>query len=168
MSQKSILDTVQKIVEKSKRAHDGPAYEADQAYLHLIDALRNILSTGEALPDTKKIVVEAIDELLYYTKLGIFVNNSFSPLSPSMCARANLRKGSFISGKRFVVMDEETFNSNSDAQFPEHTYYAYKTYMHGSYFYRLNPQFTDRLSEEQVEEFGLAEAILDHNINQLE
>jgi len=168
MNQKHILASAKHIVEEMRRAPDGPAYEADDTYQACIDNLMNILSTGEANPDTTTTISNMVKDMENYKGLGILVDGRFSPISTSIAARFNIKAGSFVSGNRFLVITQDEYRgimgySNPSPMLdPDATWNLdTSSLVHQRYYYICHPEEILTLSKEVISRLGLDRAFVD-------
>lgn len=166
LNQQQIVDSAQSIADTMRQSPAGNAFDADENWLASLDAIRCILDIDEAQEDAKRQVCNIIKEMEAYQGLGIHINGSFSPISPSVAARFDIKPGSFVSGNRFLVIREgdveRDFELHEDAEWDIET----DSIIHRRYYMLRFPEEMMNLDDETIRSLNLEEAVLDHQIQQ--
>lgn len=111
MSQKQILDTALNFVKRAKFRNSESSKEENEFFELTIENLKNLISLGECNSKTEENITNLIYYMSEFKELGVIIGNKFQRLAPSDAYRHNIRRGNFISGKKFLVITTKDLES---------------------------------------------------------
>lgn len=111
MNSEEIRKAVNSILSELHLKYDnGVKGRGIENYELCVEALNNILATGEANSDVREYVEAAIKQFQSYMGLGVVVKDNWKQIDPNICARHNINVGDYIGGHKLAVVTKMQFD----------------------------------------------------------